>query len=172
MRTSKQLLITLICLLSTQVLFAQQTPAPVTYPRITGHFGIVHPIVTFDKDGTHTNFGSSYTVGVPIGINIWKTEKVGFSFEVVSYIRGENGVSKASNILIHPGILTALGNGYTFTERLAFETSGRYGFTSIFSKIIKRNKYTNYYIALPLPVRLGNDKPASVGLGLQLGISF
>jgi hypothetical protein len=56
--------------------------------------------------------------------------------------------------------------------RAAFETSGRYGITPVFNQIIKRNKNSNLYVAVPLPVRFGNDKPASVGLNIQVGVSF
>lgn len=147
------------------------TPA-IVYPRIAGYVGIVHPLVSFDKDGTHTNFGTSYTVGMPVGINLWKTGKVGFSFEVVPHIRAENGTSKMSNFLFHPGILFALGNGYTFAGRAAFETSGRYGFTPVLNKVIKKNKHNNYFAALPLPVRFGNDRPSSFAIAFQFGIGF
>jgi hypothetical protein len=156
-----------------------QTPAPAaasapahTYPRITGYVGIIHPLVTFGKEGTHTNFDESYTIGMPTGINIWKTPKIGFSFEVVPFIRAENGVSKMNNLLFHPGILTALGKGYTLVGRAAFETSGRYGLTPILNKMVKKNAHSNYFLALPLPVRFGNDRPATFGIGLQFGIGF
>jgi hypothetical protein len=150
-----------------------QPSAPtIIYPRITGYVGIVHPLISFDKDGTHKNFEASYTVGMPTGINLWKTSKVGFSFEVVPYIRAENGISKMSNFLFHPGILFALGDGYTVVGRAAFETSGRYGLTPILNKVIKKNKNSNYFLALPLPLRFGNDKPSSFGAAFQFGIGF
>src|SRR5688500_10239570 len=81
---------------------AQTTPAPRarpahTSPRVARYVGILHPLVTFGSDGTHTNFDESYTVGMPTGINLWKTAKVGFSVEFVPFIRAENGTSKMSN---------------------------------------------------------------------------
>ncbi|MDB5014099.1 MAG: hypothetical protein JWQ25_2301, partial [Daejeonella sp.] len=116
---------------------AQPTPPapPQTYPKITGYVGILHPIVTFNKHETHTNFSDYYVGGLPTGINIWKTAKVGFSMEIVPTIRAENGVSKMNNLLFHPGILLALGNGFTFAGRAAFETSGRYGLTPVLNKV-------------------------------------
>jgi hypothetical protein len=68
--------------------------------------------------------------------------------------------------------LVALGKGYTFAGRAAFETSGRYGITPVFNKVIKKNKNSSYYIAIPLPVRFGNDKPASFTIAFQFGIAF
>ncbi len=143
-----------------------------TFPKITGYLGILHPIATLNNDGLHTNFTDYYVVGMPTGINIWKTEKIGFSFEIVPFIRTENGLSRANNILIHPGILLKLKHGFTLVNRIAFETSGRYGFTPILNKVIKKNKHSNYFIAMPLPVRFGNNNPASATVAFQFGIGF
>ena len=149
-----------------------QTIQPTTYPKITGFAGILHPIISLSSAGNHTNFKTDYVVGFPIGINIWKTEKVGFSMEITPFIKAENGVSKMNNLLFHPGILFKIGHGLTFAGRAAFETSGRYGLTPVFNKVIKRSKNCNYFIALPIPVRFGNNQPSSAGVGFQFGISF
>ncbi|MDT3405609.1 hypothetical protein [Mucilaginibacter terrae] len=149
-----------------------QTNTLVTYPKITGYVGVLHPIVTFDTNGSHTNFNGSYTVGMPTGINIWKSAGVGFSMEMVPIIRAENGTSKMNNFLFHPGILLALGKGYTFAGRAAFETSGRYGLTPVLNKTLIKNKNTSYFAAIPLPLRFGNDRPTSFTIGFQFGIAF
>ena len=151
--------------------YSQQIPAQ-TYPKIAGYVGIVHPIVTFSSDGTHTNFKDSYIVGMPIGINLWKSAKIGFSSEIVPFIKATSSGSKVNNVLFHPGVLVALGNGFTFAGRAAFETSGRYGLTPVFNKVVKKNKGSSYFIAVPLPARFGNDLPSSFGIGFQFGISF
>lgn len=52
-------------------------------------------------------------------------------------------------------------------KKMAFETSGRYGFTPILNKIIKKNKYSNYFVALPLPLRFGNNLPTSAIVAFQ-----
>ncbi|QCR25349.1 hypothetical protein FVR03_05390 [Pontibacter qinzhouensis] len=145
---------------------------PVTYPKVAGYVGIIHPLVTFSKEGTTTNFNDHYVVGMPTGINIWKSARVGFTFEAVPFIRVENRTSRMSNFLFHPGILVALGNGFTFAGRAAFETSGRYGFTPVLSRAIIRNKNSSYFAALPVPVRFGNKHPTAITVGLQLGIAF
>lgn len=143
-----------------------------TYPKLAGYIGIVHPIVTSSPEGTHTNFKDSYTVGMPIGINIWKSGKIGFSSEIVPIIKATNSSSRVSNVLFHPGILVALGNGFTFAGRAAFETSGRYGLTPVINKVVKKNIGSSYFVAVPLPVRFGNDQPSSFGFGFQFGIAF
>lgn len=143
-----------------------------TYPKITGYFGIMHPIVTVSKDETNVNFRDYYAVGFPTGINIWKSEKIGFSFEIVPNIKDDEGTDKVNSLLFHPGVLVALGKGYTFAGRAAFESNGRYGFTPVLNKTVIKNKTCSYYVAVPLPVRFGNDHPATFTAGFQFGIAF
>lgn len=151
---------------------AQNTSQAQTYPKITGYVGILHPIATFSHAGTDVNFHHHYVAGMPTGINIWKSAKIGFSAEFVPTIRIENGISKMSNFTFHPGILVALGKGWTFAGRAAFETSGRYGLTPVLNKIVIKGKSSSLFAALPLPVRLGNDRPATFAVGFQFGIAF
>jgi hypothetical protein len=148
-----------------------QTSIPVTYPRVTGYVGLVHPIITFSEKNI-VNFKDSYVVGFPLGINIWKTPKVGFSLEIVPHILAEKGTSRMSNLLIHPGVVVVLGKDFTFAGRAAFETSGRYGVTPVLNKVVRKNKNSNYYVAAPIPLRMGNNRPLSFTLGFQFGLSF
>jgi hypothetical protein len=147
----------------------QQPPA---YPKLAGYVGILHPLVTFNRDGRTTNFNNAYTGGMPVGINIWKTSKIGFSAEFVPFIRAAEGKSSMSNFLFHPGVLIALGKGWTFAGRAAFETSGRYGFTPVINKIVKKNRHSGYFVAIPVPVRFGNEHATSFTVGFQFGIVF
>ncbi len=149
-----------------------QTAQTQTYPKVAGYVGILHPIVTFSSTGTDTNFGDHYVVGMPTGINIWKSAKIGFSAEFVPTIRAENGTSKMANFLFHPGVLVALGKGWTFAGRAAFETSGRYGLTPVLNKTVIKGKSSSLFAAVPLPVRFGNDRPTSFTIGFQFGIAF
>ena len=154
------------------LVFCSSVFSQTTYPKITGYFGVMHPLVSINKDETTVNFRDYYAVGFPTGINIWKSEKIGFSFEIVPNIKDDQDTSKVTNILFHPGVLVALGHGYNFAGRLAFESNGRYGVTPVFNKTIKKNANSSYYVALPLPVRFGNDHPATFTAGFQFGIAF
>ena len=145
---------------------------PPSYPRMAVYLGVLHPLVTMDEKGSETNFGQYYVVGFPIGLNLWKTQKVGFSVEIVPIIRAENGSSRVANVLFHPGVLVNLGHDFTLASRLAFETSGRYGVTPVLNKIVKRGPTLSYFVAAPVPLRFGNDRPTSLTLGLQFGIVF
>lgn len=151
---------------------SQTPPPPHDYPRTVLYQGILHPIVTFSQDAPVVNFKTFYQVGFPVGVNVWKTAKLGYSLEVVPFIRAEAGISRMNNVLFHPGLLLGLGKGYTLASRLAFETAGRYGLTPVLNKVVKRNENTNYFVAIPIPVRFGNDRPTSVTLGFQFGIAF
>lgn len=142
------------------------------YPKIGITVSMAHPIITFDKNGTTTNFSNYYLVGFPVAINIWKTPKMAFSFEVVPYIKSINGSSSMSNFLFHPGVLVPLGKGFGFTGRAAFETSGRYGFTPSIFKTIKKGKDVSCFVAVPFPVRFGNDLPTSASIAFLIGIAF
>lgn len=143
-----------------------------TYPKLASYVGIVHPIVAISKPGITSNFSGSYTGGFVTGINIWKSAKVGFSVEIVPFIHVESQVSKMNNLLFHPGVLLPIGKGFTLVGRAAFETSGRYGFTPVLNKVIKRGATSNFFLAVPAPVRFGNEKPTTFALAFQFGMGF
>lgn len=168
----KNIILSLVAISFAQHLFSQQVNSEQTYPKTIEYISIVHPIITIDKNASSFNFSNSYTIGFPVGINILKNDKIGFSFEIAPSIKVENGNDKVNNLLFHPGIMFRYKNGFTFITRLAFETNGRYGLTPVFNKIIIKKKNVNYFLAVPLPVRFGNDKPASINIGLQVGITF
>lgn len=158
--------------LKAQTTASTPPPAPVASPRMAGYLGIIHPIVTFDQGETITNFTNYYVVGFPTGINLWKTPNIGFSVEMVPFIRADKVSSRMSNFLFHPGVLVNLGHGFTFAGRLAFETAGRYGFTPVLNKVVKKAKHHSYFVAVPVPVRFGNAHPATLTVGFQFGIAF
>lgn len=162
----------LIILMSCQSVAQALAQTPPSYPRMAGYLGVLHPLVTFDEKGSETNFNQYYVVGFPIGLNLWKTQKVGFSVEIVPIIRAENGTSRVANVLFHPGVLVNLGHDFTLASRLAFETSGRYGVTPVLNKMVKRGQTLSYFVAVPVPLRFGNDRPTSLTVGLQVGIVF
>ena len=69
---------------------------------------MMHPIVTLSSEETAVNFRDYYSVNFPTGINIWKSAKIGFSFEIAPSVRTENGISKVNSVLFHPGVLIGL----------------------------------------------------------------
>jgi len=163
--------------LSASPIFSQtadstRTEATHKYPEIKGYVGLVHPIYTWSNDGNHANFTDYYVVGNPWGINIWKSKKFGFSFEFTPFLKFTNKGSKMSNFLFHPGVLYRIGHEFTLIGRLAFETSGRYGFTPILNKVVYRSKTNTIFIAALLPIRFGNDLAPTYTAAFQFGVGF
>ncbi|WP_295651157.1 hypothetical protein [uncultured Mucilaginibacter sp.] len=148
-----------------------QTPAA-TYPRIVGYFSVYHPIETLSSGTLTGNFGNVYTVSFPFGMHILKSDHFGVSFEVSPCIRTENNISKVSTVAFNPGALFRFTHGYTLVSRLAFESSGRFGFTPALIKILKKGKDCNLFTAVAFPARFGNSQTASYSSGLQLGVTF
>jgi len=151
------------------------TPATVKpgYPRAVGYLSFIFNTVTFTKDGATYNFShNSTSIGFPVGVNVLYSDKFGFSYEFTPTIKSTAASSKVSNLLFDPGIMFRFEHGFTFIPRLAFETSGRYGFTPVFNQIYARTKYVNYFIAGSLPTRFGNSETPSLGINIQLGFIF
>jgi hypothetical protein len=144
----------------------------IEYPKVTGYISVVHPIITAYENETTYNFKNDYTIGFPIGVNILKSDKLGFSFEITPFIKSVNGNASMSNLLFHPGVILRFPKGFSINNRMAFETSGRFGYTAVFSKVIARTPMHNFFVAMPVPFRFGGNKSFSVGAGLQVGITF
>jgi len=142
------------------------------YSKVTGYASFTHPIVTLDGDGTTMNFSDSYTVIFPVGLNLMKTERFGFSFELSPAIKADRDGTEVSSVLFHPGAVFRFDKGFGMAGRLAFDTSGRFGFTTVFNKVLIKRETHNYWVAVPFPVRFGNSQPASIGAGLQFGVGF
>jgi hypothetical protein len=142
------------------------------FPEIKGYVGLVHPIYTWSKDGNVSNFTDYYLVGNPWGINIWKSKKVGISFEFTPFVRTDKNGSKVSNIQFHPGVLYRLGHEFTLIGRLAYETSGRYGVTPILNKVLLRGKNNTFFVAALAPIRFGNNHAPAVSAAFQFGVGF
>ncbi|WP_295719717.1 hypothetical protein [Mucilaginibacter sp.] len=155
--------------MTAKISHAQQ---PTNYPKVTGYFSVFNPVATWNKDGVTSNFSDVYTICFPFGVNILKSDHFGVSFEVAPAIRTEKNISKVNSVLFHPGAMFRFKHGFTFIGRMAFETNGRFGFTPVFNQMIVKGKDAGFFVSVPLPVRFGNNQPASVTTGLQLGVTF
>lgn len=157
----------LLLLLFGQVLRAQQT-----YPKMTGYFSVTHPIGTWNNAGMKYNFKDDYTIIFPIGINLMKSERFGISFELSPAIKSDGNGTKVTSALFHPGAVFKFNKCFGMAGRLAFETNGRFGVTPVLNKVIAKKETHNYWVAVPFPVRFGNNQPTSIGMGLQFGVGF
>jgi hypothetical protein len=159
--------------------FAQQENSTATitttssaYPRVVGFFALLVPVGTFNDKGFTANFSKNSVFGLPFGLNLLKSDHLGFSIEMVPFMLSQSGSTKMNYMLFHPGVMFRFPNGFTFIPRLAFQTDGRYGFTPVFSKIISTQKDYQLYLSLSEPVRYGNNLPGSFTTALQFGITF
>jgi hypothetical protein len=179
MKTRLPSMIILIYLAAPGTLFAQsQEPvAKPNYPYVKGYLSFIIPWVTMNKNETVTEFEKATTVGFPVGMNIYYSDRFGFSFEITPVVvwsqpSGMPGASKTSNLVFDPGPVFRFNHGFNIITRLAFETQGRYGFTPVFNKVYERTRAVDYWFSLSFPARFGNNQPASIGLNLQIGFTF
>ncbi|QDH78563.1 hypothetical protein FKX85_05765 [Echinicola soli] len=141
--------------------------------KISGYAGYVQPIASFSDGKVTSSFSNGYSMAMAFGLNIVKSSHIAYSFEVDPIIHFGPTESKVSNLLIQPGIILKERNGYSIAPRLAFETSGRFGFAFSTSKVFYRADSYNFFLLLSFPsVRFGNNAPTSVGASMALGMGF
>lgn len=151
----------------------QKVKAKSAYPKTVGYLSFILPLETLQSGNFTPNFDHhTTTIGFPVGVNVLYSKSFGFSYELTPTVKASGGTSKMSNLVFDPGTMFRFDHGFTIISRLAFETSGRYGFTPVFNQIYARTKDVNYFVALSLPTRFGNSQAASIGLNLQIGFIF
>ena len=151
----------------------QKVSAKPKYPRVVGYLSFILPLQTLQGGKVTGNFAHHTTsIGFPVGVNVLYSDHFGFSYEFTPTVKASGGSSKMSNLLFDPGTMFRFDHGFTIITRLAFETSGRYGFTPVFNKVYARTDAVNYFVALSLPNRFGNSAAYSIGLNLQFGFTF
>jgi hypothetical protein len=176
----KGIILALLIIALGSVAFAQidvpVTTAPKTiYPKSVGYFSFILPIVTINQNVTtndFSNFNNGFAIGFPVGINVLYSDKFGFSYEFTPTIKSTNGETKTSNLLFDPGPMFRFKHGVTLITRLAFETSGRYGFTPVLNKVVMRSKFCNLFAAVSMPVRFGDSELPTIGGNFQFGITL
>ena len=151
----------------------KKVAAKTQYPKVVGYLSFILPLETLQGGNFTPNFDHHTTaIGFPVGVNVLYSDRFGFSYEFTPTIKAQGGNSKETSLLFDPGTMFRFANGFTIITRAAFETSGRYGFTPVFNQIYARSKDVNYFVALSLPNRFGDNEAYSLGLNLQLGFIF
>ncbi len=178
MKKGNHLLLCLLIIGFPVSLFCQTTPSaqtpaqPPAYPIIAGYTVVFLPIVSTNSKTTTWNFSNTFSIGLATGINILYSDKFGFSFDLTPVIATTNGTSKVSNLIFDPGPIFRLRKGFAITTRVAFETAGRFGESTVFSKLFSPAKKISSVIAVGIPLRFGNNLPASIGASLFFGVAF
>jgi hypothetical protein len=148
-------------------------PHAPTYPVIATYMCVFAPIVSTTSKTTTWNFANSTSIGLATGINILYSDKFGFSFDLSPVVTStKGGTSKVNNFIFDPGPIFRLKKGLAIITRIAFETAGRFGESTVISKVFSPTKNISPILALGIPVRFGNGLPASIGATLFLGIGF
>jgi hypothetical protein len=142
------------------------------YPVIVAYTCFFLPIVSTSSKTTTWNFSSSFSIGVSTGINMLFSDKFGFSFDLGPLITTTGGTSRVSNFIFDPGPIFRLKKGYAIITRMAFETAGRFGESTVLSKVFSPAKKTSLFASLGIPIRFGNNLPASIGATLFFGVAF
>ena len=143
--------------------------------EIGGHIGAMLPLFSL-SGGELSSISDNLVAGFPMGITVKTNYNVAFDLEVVPFL-DENAVS---NVLLHPGVLMGLSDGFTFGLRGAFETAGSFGVTALLNKAFPfpGDPDTVFFIEAVLPVRFYQEAPeyqgaaVSVDKTLSLGIHF
>lgn len=163
----------LICYILFPAISISQTTGPSAYPKITEYTSLFVPVVSTSTKTTSWNFSNSFAIGCATGINILYSDRFGFSFDLTPVITSSNGgPSKVSNLIFDPGPIFRFNNGLALITRIAFETAGRFGESTVISKVFNPKKKTSLFAALGIPIRFGNNLPASIGASLFFGIAF
>ncbi|MCU0391814.1 MAG: hypothetical protein MUE81_11910 [Thermoflexibacter sp.] len=151
--------------------YAQNIPVQET--KTSAYIGIVHPIINFTKDATTFNFNNSYLAGLTTAIIIKKAENYAYSLELVAFVRAQDGNSRTSNLMFHPGVTRFFKKNYAITPRLGFESNGRYGFTFVFTKtMFKVAKSHAVNFNLVNLYRFGAEQPSSITFAVNLTFGF
>lgn len=148
---------------------AQQTQ---TYPKIVGYFSAANPLATLSEGKIKSNFKDVYTLNFLFGLNLFKSDGFGVSFEMAPSIRTENNISKVHSVAFSPGGIFRFKHDMAIAQRVAFETNGRYGFTTIFNKIVVKGKDASFFLAVPFGTRFGNNLPTTLTTSIQAGVFF
>ena len=144
---------------------------------LAGHIGFVLPLVT-RAGGQTTNISDNFSIGFPIGITVKSKGPLAFDLELVPLIQDS---PRKVSVTIHPGLLRALGNGYTAGVRVAFDVnSSQFGFTPLLNKSwpIKGEDgfFKAYFVEADLPVRFNRPSggPATdpVTFAMHFGLGF
>ncbi len=148
------ILISLVC---TQQVNAQN--------ELGGHIGTVFPLIS-STNGDVTTISDNLVIGFPMGVTVKTNINVAFDLELVPFV-DEHAVT---NLLIHPGVLMGLSNGFTFGLRGAFETGGSYGVTPLLNKAFPfpSDPDTVFFVELVVPVRFFQAPPDFQGAAVSV----
>ena len=145
---------------------------------VGGHIGFALPLVT-REDGQTRNLADHFAIDFPVGITVKTKGRAAFDLEIVSTVEA---APRVVSVTIHPGVLWAVGKGYSVGIRAAFvANSAVYGFTPLLNKSwpIKGGEdgfFKEYFVEADLPVRfsrpVGGPSTDPVTFAMHFGLGF
>jgi len=151
----------------------QGPPAAAPYPKLVVYTCFFVPIVSTNSTTTTWNTSANtFSIGFATGINILTSDRFGFSFDVSPVVTTTKGLSKVNNFIFDPGPIFRFKKGFAIITRMAFETAGRFGESTVFSKVFTPAKKSSLFLSLGIPIRFGNNLPASIGATIFFGVAF
>jgi hypothetical protein len=140
--------------------------------RLGGHVGFVVPLVT-RMDGVTTTVADDFVIGFPSGFGLKTFGRFKFDLEVVPAYQNQ---PSDFSLLIHPGVVAGLGNGFAGGLRMAFDVEGdAWGFTPLLNRAIYSGRTHSLFGELVVPIRFvdyAGGHLTSVGFGVHIGIGF
>jgi len=149
-----------------------QVSAETAYPKTVVYSSFFVPIASASSKTTTWNFSNTFSLGFATGINILYSDRFGFSYDVSPVITTTNGNSKVSNFIFDPGPIFRFRKGFLMITRIAFETAGRFGESTVLTKVFTPQKKNSLFVALGIPIRFGNNLPPSIGASIFFGVAF
>ncbi len=149
-----------------------QSSSLLVYPKTVVYTSIFVPIVSTNSETTTWNFSTTFTLGFATGINILYSDRFGFSYDVSPVITTTGGNSRVTNFIFDPGPVFRMKKGFLLITRIAFETAGRFGESTVLTKVFTPQKKNSLFVALGIPLRFGNSQPPSIGASVFFGVAF
>ncbi|MFN6946595.1 MAG: hypothetical protein ACK4ND_16730 [Cytophagaceae bacterium] len=140
-------------------------------PRVGAYFGVVTSLYEHSFDENRGSLLPLNSAGFPVGVNFWLNKKIAFSIEVVPFLQINDPI-RAEGLLIHPGFIYNISSKSSLSGRLAFESNGQIGITPIFAHNIYQLEQSALFLAIPFPIRFGNNMPPNFAAGLVIGWGF
>ncbi len=139
--------------------------------KLGAHFGVVLPIVTV-QNGETTSIADNVATGFPLGITVKNDSRLAFDLEIVPFVDNH-----FASLLVHPGVLLGLGNGFTFGARAAFEINQSvYGVTPLLNKAFPLSNDVVGFVEFVLPMRHVEDnlgeQSFSTTAAIHIGVGF
>jgi hypothetical protein len=142
--------------------------------RLGGHMGVVVPLVTRSAGETVT-VADDFTIGVPTGLTLRKSDRIAFDFELVPSIQN---APMSVSLTVHPGVLFTVPRSFAAGIRMAFDVGGAsWGFTPLLARsfAVEGGAYS-LFLELDVPIRFQEDafgqQHTAVTLGAHMGIGF